>query len=410
MTRRLVRPYLDILATPGAWRFSLAAWFGRIMRSTAGIGAILLIADSSSNYALAGAVSGCVVLGAALLSPIWSRVADARGQGAVLPLAIVTAVVSAAGLIAVVQLGAPSWTWFVAAFLVGASSVDAGTLARARWVHLLRSPHDKHTALALESVGDEFTFVIGPPVVTLLAGLISPAFGLATGVAISVTGLAVLLAQRSTAPAAVRSPQRRRGLLPAGIVGLLPAYVGVGLMFGSVDLTAVGVAREAGSPALAGVLLAALAVGSVASGLVFGAISGAWSPIRRVLFASIAFGLVVPLLLVVRDIPTLAVISFAAGLVTTPVLISGSSLIEIIVDRSEITTAMAWPSVALSLGVTIGATVSGESINQGGAWAGLLVCGAAAVLVGGCGILNAMLRRPHVVLPDPTRVTEPVDS
>ncbi|MGV8896379.1 MAG: MFS transporter [Rhodoglobus sp.] len=410
MAQRLVRPYLDILATPGAWRFSLAAWFGRIMRSTAGIGAILLIADRSSNYALAGAVSGCVVLGAALLSPIWSRVADARGQGAVLPLAIVTAVVSAATLILVVELGAPTWSWFVAAFFVGASSIDAGTLARARWVHLLRSPHDKHTALSLEAVGDEFTFVIGPPVVTLLAGLVSPAFGLATGVAISVVGLVVLLAQRSTAPAPERFPQRRRRMLPAGIVGLLPVYVGVGLMFGSIDLTAVGVGREADSPVLAGLLLAVFAIGSVASGLVFGAISGAWSPIKRVLYASVAFGLVVPLMLLARDIPMLAIISFAAGLATTPVLISGSSLIEIIVDRSEITTAMAWPSVALSLGVTIGATLSGESINQGGAWAGLLVCGAAAVLVGGCGILNAMLRRPHVAQPVPARVAEPVDS
>ncbi len=408
MAQRLVRPYLDILATPRAWRFSLAAWFGRIMRSTAGIGAILLIADSSSNYALAGAVSGCVVLGAALLSPIWSRVADARGQGAVLPLAIATAVISAAALIAVVELAAPVWTWFVAAFFVGASSIDAGTLARARWVHLLRSPNDKHTAFALEAVGDEFTFVIGPPVVTLLAGLVSPAFGLATGVAISVAGLAVLLAQRSTAPAPVRTPQQRRRMLPRGIIGLLPSYVGVGLMFGSIDLTAVGVAREADSPVLAGVLLAVFAIGSVASGLVFGAISGGWSPLRRLLYGSVAFALVVPLLLVVRDIPTLAIISFAAGLVTTPVLISGSSLIEIIVDRSEITTAMAWPSVALSLGVTIGATIGGEAINRGGAWAGLLVCGASAVLVGGGGILNSVLRRPG--LPQPTAEPVPVSA
>ncbi|MBG6056107.1 putative MFS family arabinose efflux permease [Salinibacterium sp. CAN_S4] len=400
MALPLVRPYVEILAQPRAWRFSLAAWFGRIMRSTAGIGAILLIADRSSNYALAGAVSGCVVLGAAVLSPIWSRAADSRGQGAVLPLAIATALLSATALIAVVHLGAPVWSWFVAAFLVGASSIDAGTLARARWVHLLRSPHDKHTALALESVGDEFTFVIGPPVVTLLAGLVSPAFGLATGVAISVAGLAVLLAQRSTAPVPVHSQHERRRLLPAGIIGLLPGYVGVGLMFGSIDLTAVGVAREAGSQVLAGVLLAVFAIGSVVSGLVFGALSGGWSAIRRVLFASVAFAAVVPLLLLVRDIPSLAIVSFTAGLVTTPVLISGSSLIEIIVDRSEITTAMAWPSVALSLGVTIGATVGGEAINRGGAWAGLLVCGASAALVGGCGILNAALRRPRLPLPE----------
>ena len=48
-----------------------------------------------------------------------------------LPLAIATALVSAAGLIGAVELGAPTWLWFVAALLVGASSVDAGTLARA---------------------------------------------------------------------------------------------------------------------------------------------------------------------------------------------------------------------------------------------------------------------------------------
>ena len=212
-------------------------------------------------------------------------------------------------------------------------------------------------------------------------------------------GLAVLLPQRSTAPEPVRSPHRRRRLLPSGIIGLLPGYVGVGLMFGSIDLTAVGVAREAGSPVLAGMLLAVFATGSVISGLVFGAISGGWSASRRVLFASMAFAVVVPLLLVVRDVPTLAVISLAAGLVTTPVLISGSSLIEIIVDRAEITTAMAWPSVALSLGVTIGATIGGEAINGGGAWAGLVVCGASATMVGGCGILNAVLPRPRPSLP-----------
>lgn len=70
-------------------------------------------------------------------------------------------------------------------------------------------------------------------------------------------------------------------------------------MFGSIDLTAVGVARDAGSPVLAGMLLAVLATGSVVPGLVFGAISGSRSPVRRVLLASVAFAAVVPLLLVV---------------------------------------------------------------------------------------------------------------
>lgn len=395
----LLRPYLEILSTPRAWQFSLAAWFGRIMRSTAGIGAILLVAGSADNYALAGAVSGSVVLGAALAGPLWSRAADARGQGRVLPLAIVTAVVAAAALIAAVELRAPEWTWFVAAFLVGASSLDAGSLARARWVHLLPTPGKRHTALALESVGDEFTFVIGPPVVTLLAALVSPAFGVAVGVGVSVLGLAALLVQRSTAPVPGITGETSRAWLPLTVLALLAGYAGVGFQFGAVDLVAVGVANELGVPALAGVLLAVFALGSVASGLVFGAVSTHWSALRRVGIAGVAFAAVMPLFLVVHDPWGLAIVSFLAGTVTTPVLISGSSLIEQTVDRATITSAMAWPTVALSLGVTAGASISGAAIDAQGAYAGLFVPLIGGVLVGVCGVLNAVIRRspsrPH---------------
>jgi len=389
----VVRPYLDILETPGAWRFSLAAWFGRIMRSTAGIGAILLVAGSADNYALAGAVSGSVVLGAALAGPLWSRAADSRGQNAVLPFAIIAAILGATALVAAVELGAPVWTWFVAAFLVGASSIDAGSLARARWVHLLTTPEKRHTSLALESVGDEFTFVIGPPVVTLLAGLISPAFGLLVGVGVSVLGLVALLIQRSTAPIPGAERSRSRSWLPLTVLALLAGYTGVGFQFGAVDLTAVGVANELGAPALAGLLLSVFAIGSVLSGLVFGAVSAHWSPLRRVWIAGVAFAIVMPLFLLVHDVPTLAIVSLLAGTVTTPVLISGSSLIEQTVDRATITSAMAWPTVALSLGVTAGASLSGAAIDSAGAYAGLFVPALGGILVGVCGVLNGVIRR-----------------
>lgn len=388
----LVRPYLDILAVPGAWRFSLAAWFGRILRSTAGIGAILLVAGRSDNYALAGLVSGAVVIGAAASSTVWSRMADSRGQRAVLPVAIAASTLSAVALLAAVELGAPAWTWFVTAFLVGASSIDAGSLARARWVHLLPAANQRHTALALESVGDEFTFVIGPPLVTVLAGLVSPAFGFGVGVAVTVLGLAALLVQRSTEPKPTPVSSAGRAWLPAGVLGLLPAYVGVGLVFGAVDLTAVGVAGAAGQPAIAGLLLAVFAVGSVASGFVFGALSAHWRPLRRLVIASMAFTIVTPFFLLVREVPWLAVVSLCAGLVTTPVLISGASLIETIVDRATITAAMAWPNVALSIGVTIGASLSGQAIDRDGAFAGLWVPVAAGAVVAVSGLLNAVVR------------------
>ncbi|CAN5145071.1 MFS transporter [soil metagenome] len=392
MATGFLRPYLDLLTVRGGWRFSLAAWFGRIIRSTAGIGAILLVAARSDNYALAGAVSGSVVLGSAIAGPVWSRAADSRGQTRVLPFAIASSALAAAALVVAVELGGPEWTWFGAALLVGATSIDAGSLARARWIHLLPSAERRHTALALESVGDEFTFVIGPPVVTLLAGLVSPVFGFAVGVGLSLLGLAALVVQRSTAPKPEPVAVGGGRWLPAGVIGLLPGYAGVGLVFGSVDLTAVGVARETGTPAVAGLLLAVFAVGSVSSGFVFGSVSAGWRPLWRLGAASLAFAAVAPLFLVVHEVPVLALVSLAAGIVTTPVLISGASLIESVVARSVITTAMAWPTVALSLGVTVGATLAGAAIDERGSWAGLIVPALAGLLVGASGLANAVIR------------------
>jgi len=389
----LVHPYREILSTPRAWRFSLAAWFGRLMRATASIGAILLIAGNADNYALAGAVAGCVVVGSALAAPLWSRAADARGQSFVLPLAIAAAVLAAAALITVVELGAPAWTWFVAAFLVGASSIDAGSLARARWIHLLPAERSRHTALALEAAGDEFTFVAGPPVVTLLAGLVNPAFGFAVGVGVSVLGLAALLAQRSTAPVPDARPARGRAWLPLTVLALLAGYVGVGFQFGAVDIAAVAIGTALDAPVVAGVLLSVFAVGSVASGLVFGAVSTRWPPVRRVAIAGVAFAVVMPLFTLAHDPVALGLISLLGGIVTTPVLIAGSALIEQTVHRSTITAAMAWPSVALSLGVTIGASLSGAAIDAGDSYSGLWVPVVGGVLAGVCGILNAVLRR-----------------
>jgi predicted MFS family arabinose efflux permease len=100
-----------------------------------------------------------------------------------------------------------------------------------------------------------------------------------------------------------------------------------------------------------------------------------------------------PLFLLVHDVPSLAMVSLLAGTVTTPVLISGSSLIERTVDRATITSAMAWPTVALSFGVTAGASLSGAAIDASGAYSGLFVPVIGGVLVGACGVLNAVVRR-----------------
>ena len=402
--------YRGILRTRHAWRFSVAGWFARLVRSTAGIGTILLIGGRTGEYAVAGAAAGAVVLGAAVAGPLWSRVADRRGQSLVLAIALGSLTASSALLIAAVDLRWPVPVAVAAAFLVGATAVDAGALSRARWLHLLDESHARHTALALESVLDEFTFVIGPPVVTLVAAAASPELGFATGVAVSLAGYIAVLAQRSTAPRpSTESARGAGGWLPHGVLGLLPGYVGVGLIFGSVDVTAVGVASAIGETWYAGAMLAVFAVGSVVAGVVFGALAGRWAPLRRLALAGILFALVMPWFALVGSPWWFGVVSLLAGLATTPMLISSSSVIETVAQRGAITVAMSWPTVAMSVGVTVASSVTGAAVDAGAAYGGLWIPACAAVLVLVTSVLNARLRRrpPSALHPGRMAVEEP---
>lgn len=396
MALRLFGSYSDILRRPGTSRFVIAGWLGRVSRSTTGITSVLLVSQVTGSFALAGAVAGAIVVGIALSSPLWSRAIDSRGQTGVVPLSLVASVVTAVLFALAIVLNAPVWTWFVAAFAVGATSLDYGTLVRARWSAMLSSPAERHTSLALESVSDESIYVIGPPAVIFLAALAGPLAGFAAGVAISVAGGISLVLQTATAPPIItRDVERPKssGWLPTAVLGVLPIYAGIGLLFASVDVTAVSVANAAHAPFLAGIIVASFAVGSVVAAFVYGPMSAKWHPGRRVLLASLTFALVVPLLLLVHSIPLLTVVSLAAGLVTSPVLVAAISLIQTRTEPHRLTEALTWPSIGLSFGLTIGAALAGIAIDRWTPFDGYLVAALGAIIVGVFGVTGALASR-----------------
>ncbi|MCU1513163.1 MAG: arabinose efflux permease family protein, partial [Microbacteriaceae bacterium] len=185
----------------------------------------------------------------------------------------------------------------------------------------------------------------------------------------------------------------RGRLLPRGVLPVLPLYLGIGLVFAAVDVSAVAVAKSIDAPVLAGLLVAGFAAGSVVGGLLFGPISAHWAPARRVLAAGLAFAVVVPFLLLPTVTPVLAIVMFAAGLVTAPVLIASSSFIESSTERHRLTEALTWPSIGLSAGVTVGATLAGIRIDADGPYSGFLLAAVGAAVVGVGAIVGALLRR-----------------
>jgi MFS family permease len=395
------RGYREVFAVPGSVAFYTAGWLGRLPRSTLSLGAVLLVAGETGRFSLAAMIAAVMVIGSAFIGPLWSRAMDRVGQRRILAAGFAATLVSALALLGAVTAGLPLWTWFATALLLGASTVDIGSVTRARWSSLLPTGHDRHSAFSLESVADESVYVIGPPVVTLLAAAVSPALGFAVGLTAGLAGMAALILQRSTTPAvhaeaAASNPAGRLRLLaplPPGIALLLPLFLGIGLVFGAVDLTAVGFADEKGAPAAAGLLLASFAVGSVVAALVFGLLRLRAALELRVGIAALAYAVVVPVVALMPSIGSASAALFAAGLVTAPLLISGMGLVESRVDRARLTEALAWPSTAMSVGVTIGSALSGVLIDAAGGRAGFAVAVVGALVAGVFGVVTLASHR-----------------
>ncbi|ROQ52477.1 putative MFS family arabinose efflux permease [Rathayibacter sp. PhB152] len=375
--------YARAFALPGSLAFSSAGWLGRFPKGSLAIGVLVLVSAQSGSYALGGAVSGALTLALAVTGPLWSRVMDRWGQRRALALSLPVLVAASLGLVAAVLLGAPVWTWFALGILAGAAVLDVGSAVRSRWSAATSDPGLRHTAYSVESVADEAAFVVAPPIVTLLASLVHPAAGVLVGLGIGVAGGVALLVQTGTQPAlapvrSAASPARER--LPLGLVGIVAVFATIGGVFGSFNVAAIATAEASGAGAASGLLLSAYSIGSVLTGVVVGAARLPGGPRSRFLVAGAVFGVVVPVVVLAGSLPALIALAFIAGLATSPLLITGSSLVESIAPRSRLTEALAWPPTGIALGATAGSTLSGLAVEALGPQSGFLVTAAAAAL------------------------------
>jgi predicted MFS family arabinose efflux permease len=395
--RTVFSPYARIFAAvPGSYAFSTAGWLARLPMPILGLGAVLLVADETGSYALAGAVAGTLALVGSLAGPQWARAMDRRGQGLVLRIAFTGYLVFGFSFVAAVVLGAPQWSWFALAGLTGACGPNIGSIVRARWADALDAD-SRQTAFAFESVVDEVVFVVGPPLVTFLATLINPPVGFLTGVVIGFTGALWLSGLRDTEPPVQpveagrpgwASVLRRPVVLVVGFV-----YLAVGSVFGAMDVVVVAFAEAEGAPAMAGVALSVYAGGSLVAGLVYGVVRLPGTLAARYVTCAVFFAVAAQLLLAVRSLPVLIGAGFVAGLAIAPVLVSGMSLVESRMPRSALTEGLTWVVTGLTLGVTVGSALAGAAVDAWGAETAFAVPAVSAALAGVLALAGAPLLR-----------------
>lgn len=374
--------YRAALAIPHVRLLVAAAALHGIASATAPLPLILLVAEQAGSYASAGVASGAFFVGTAITAPIRGRAVDRFGaRPVILPMAVAdTAAFAAIVVLAVAD--APTAPIVVAAALAGALLPPSISALRTLWSQLTTTPQERQAANALQSVILDAVNVAGPLLGGALAVVASPAAALGTAaVCMLLAGTAFALAP----PAREWRPSRRRrsrlGALEAvGIRTLLLASLPAGAAIGVLDLAAPAFADARGSGAAGAVPLAAMAAGSVAGALLYGARS--WRAPTRQRYLRLHALLIVPLALTVLagSIPALAVLMLATGIVLGPITTTTFGLLDELAPGGTTTEALAWLIAAFSLGAAGGAALAGVVHEAAGPTEALAAAALAATL------------------------------
>lgn len=376
--------YREILSIPGALRFSIAGLIARFPMALVGISLILMIKALYGNYALSGAVSAAGVIAFAIAAPILARLVDRYGQAKIMFPSLLVSALALGGLtIAALNL-APPWVLLVLSAIGGATSGAIGAMVRSRWAYVTDKPGQIQAAYSLEAALDEIVFILGPVIATLLSTSVHPAAGLWLTLALIVVGGMWFLSQKETEPPVrphgegARGPSVMRN--PAMIV-LTATFVGVGALFGANDLAVVAFSAERGVPAMAGVLLSVLSVGSLIGALVYGSRTWGWPLWKLFAVGILAVAIGVSTFIFASSIVVLALLMALAGLAIAPTMTNVSTMVQRIVPPERLTEGLTWISTAVNIGISIGAAAAGPLVDVRGSGGGFLVAIAAAWLM-----------------------------
>ncbi|MCX5265335.1 MFS transporter [Streptomyces sp. NBC_00199] len=369
--------YGQLLRTRGAWTFLLPGFAARQPFAMLTLSIVLLVQHTTGSYGAAGAAAAVTGVSMALFAPWSGRLADRYGQRAVLVPGVLVHTVSGLALTALALAHAPLWAVFAAAVPTGASVPQVGPMVRARWGVRLKGSPLMTTAAAFESVTDELTFVFGPLLATALCTAVHPAAGLLTEASLTLLGGLLFAAQRSTQPQVAAAGHARvehsSALRVPGVRVLIVTFLGIGSVFGGMQVSLAAFTESIGEPGLNGVLYGTFAAGNMLSGLVCGAVAWKAAPQQRLVVAYTALALVASGLWAAHSVLVLAGLGLLVGMCIAPPLITGYTLVEGLVPAGARTEAFTWLTGAVALGQAAAVTIAGQLEDRLWGGSGFLV-------------------------------------
>jgi len=385
--------YADLLERPELRRTIVASVIGRLPIGILGLAILLATQATSGSFGLAGTVAACYLAGLAVMAPVLGRFIDRAGPSRVLAVCAGLFPATLVALVTSLHLDLAIWTAYVLAAAAGATfppiTVSLRTFLRQR----LSNETQLSAAFSLESVLIETIFIVGPMLVALFVAYLSAAAAVIFAAACGLAG--TLLFLRSPAllhwkisprtGASILGPLSVRGFVP--LLAVILAYSGA---FGLLEIGVTAFATESGRPALAGLILALMSVGSAAGGLAYGSRSWGAALARQFSLMLLLMGAGLAVLAVVTSPILFTLLGIVAGIVMAPALIIQSMLVAKTAPSQYATEAFTWSTSCLLTGVGLGLSLGGLILERAPSAAVLAAAG--LVSVGAAVLASATLR------------------
>ncbi|MEV0321241.1 MFS transporter [Streptomyces sp. NPDC050658] len=371
--------YAEILRTRYAGRLLAGTLVGRLPNATAAIAIVLFIRAEGGTYSLAGALAAVYGVANAVGQPLLGRLVDLYGQPRVqLP----AAVLSALGMGAFAFTGPDSLgAAYAAVAVAGLFTPPLEGGLRALWPSVLGREEQVHTAYAMDAIAQEVMFTVGPLLVTGSVALWSEQAALLVVNAIGVLGaLSVVTSKPSRAwRSAPREAHWLGALRSKGLLALLGAFLFIGMALGSITVAGVSYADGHGGDAVYGWMMAAIGLGALVGGSVYGARQWSGVPERRltVLVALLAL-CYWPLTLTPGPVAMVA-LTVVAGVFLAPALACAFIIVDRHAPRGTVTEAFSWLVTTFTVGASLGTAAAGPAVEWGGTVWGFAVPGFAGV-------------------------------
>ncbi|MCX5080592.1 MFS transporter [Streptomyces sp. NPDC056121] len=371
--------YAEILKARHAARLLAGTLVGRLPNATAAIAIVLFVRAEGGTYSLAGALAAVYGVSNAVGQPLLGRLVDLRGQPRVqLPAALASAL--AMTVFACAGTGSPALAYAA----VGAAGLFTPPLEgglRALWPNVLPREDQVHTAYAMDAVAQEVMFTVGPLLVTVCVSLWSAQAALIVLNVVGVLGaLSVVVSQPSRAwRSAPREAHWLGALRSPGLLALLGAFLFIGTALGSITVAGVSYADGHGGDVTYGWLMAALGLGALAGGSVYGARQWAGVPERRLRWLVALLALFYVPLVLMPGVVAMTALTALAGVFLAPSIACAFIIVDRHAPRGTVTEAFSWLVTTFTVGTSIGTAAAGPVVEWGGTVWGFAVPGAAGV-------------------------------